>query len=139
MRSFAHRRIKLEAKLELIVGTVAGWELRRWGLHPHPRGTAVAKKRATAAPLAPCYENAHSVEGNNLLALRACSAYPIFSPAGWAEGPFNTPATKRARDLQKKAATLSSGRESFRKSRLPDPAPRRERNLQKVLTKQGQP
>src|SRR5712691_7166021 len=50
-----------------------------------------------------------------------------------------SPATERAKDLQKKEATLSSGRESFRKSRLPDPAPRRERDLQKALTKQGQP
>ncbi len=41
------------------------------------------------------------VEGSNLLAPRASSAYPIFSPAGWAEGQSNPPATKRARDLQK--------------------------------------
>src|SRR6266851_6235789 len=55
------------------------------------------------APLSPLDSRADSSstsEGSNLLALRACSAYPIFSPAGWAEGPSNPPATKRARDLR---------------------------------------
>jgi hypothetical protein len=51
MRSLARRRINLEAKLELMKASLAGRELRRW-LHPHPRVTAVAKKTATAAPLA---------------------------------------------------------------------------------------
>src|SRR5713226_3251766 len=80
--------------------SLAGRELHR-RLHPHPRVTAVAKNTATAAPLALRYENAHSVEGSNLLALRACSAYPFSARAGWAEGPSNTPATERARDLRK--------------------------------------
>src|SRR6266851_9230623 len=69
------------------------------------------------APLSPLDSRADSSstsEGSNLLALRACSAYPIFSPAGWAEGPSNPQlagegsperggwpiATERARDLQ---------------------------------------
>jgi len=72
------------------------------------------------APLSPLDSRADSsstIEGSNLLALRACSAYPIFSPAGWAEGPSNPPATKRARDLQKEAVAISCSQRApvFRK------------------------
>src|SRR3984893_1611441 len=70
---------------------------------PSPARHGGCKNTATAAPLALCYENARAA---TCLPCAPPQRTPFSSRAGWAEGPSNTPATKRYRDLPKEAVAL---------------------------------
>ena len=72
-----------------------------------PSGEGPSEGRHTETVMALCYENSSAFPPCFSGEIKANDGTLFSARVGWAEGPSRTPATERARDLQKEAVAIS--------------------------------